>query len=184
MKKKNRFLWPNNDGSAAIEFAIVAPVFLALSMSIMEVGWFYFVNATVNASTTQASRLVRTGQVQLANLEQDGFFDQVCAVVDTFSDCDDALTVDVAVFDDFASLASDTSTATCKDAPQSEIDAIPFEPGGENEIVRVRVCVLYNTLNPAIGVNLSEEGSSVRRIVSSLVFRNEPFERNQGGPAT
>ena len=173
-----RFL-KNRKGTAAIEFAIIAPVFLALMFSIFEVGWFHFVNATVNSATTNASRLVRTGQAQLAGLTKEEYFDQVCDVVEAFGDCDDKLTVDVATFADFQALADDTSSATCRDAPQEDIDNIPYSPGAEDAIVRVRVCLLYKTLNPAIGMSMAEEGSSERRVVSTLVFRNEPYERNE-----
>jgi len=176
--RKSIGFWRKRDGTAAIEFAIIAPVFLALMFSIFEVGWFHFVNSTVNIATTQSARIVRTGQVQLGGTSEQEYFQSVCNVVDIFGECDTTLTVDVTTFADFAALAMDTSDATCRDAPQAEIDNIPYNPGNENEIVRVRICVLYKTINPAIGVNLSETGSSIRRVSSTLIFRNEPYERN------
>lgn len=177
-KRVFRF-WRNKKGTAAIEFAIIAPVFLAVMFSIFEVGWFHFVNSTVSIATTQSARVVRTGQVQLGGTSKAEYFNTVCNIVDVFGDCDETLTVDVATFDTFADLAADTSVPTCRDAPQEDIDNIPYEPGGENAIVRVRICVLYHTLNPAIGMNLSEAGSTQRRVSSTLIFRNEPYERNQ-----
>lgn len=174
---RRRFLG-NKKGTAAIEFAVIIPVFLALMASTFEVGWFYFANAVLNASVTESSRFVRTGQAQLSSVDKNGFFDIVCDVVDTFGDCASNLTVDVATFANFSALASDTSAATCADAPPDDINAIPYNPGAENEIVRVRVCLIYETLNPVIGLSFAEPGTSSRRIVSSLIFRNEPFERN------
>ena len=168
----------NKKGSAAVEFAVIVPVFLGLMFSIFEVGWFYFANATVSAATTKASRLVRTGQAQQANMTKQEFFDEVCNVVQYFGDCSEKLTVDVAMFADFAALAADTSTATCGDAPEEDLSNIPYAPGVGSQIVRVRICFLYKTINPAIGVNLTEEGSTERRITSTLVFQNEPYEKN------
>ena len=31
-------------GSAAVEFAIIAPIFLGMMFSMFEIGWFYFAN--------------------------------------------------------------------------------------------------------------------------------------------
>ena len=178
-QSKGLFSWLVNEaGTAAIEFAIVVPVFLALMFSIFEVGWFYFVNSTVSAATTQSARIIRTGQAQLSGWDDAEFYESICDVVDTFGECPDTLTVDVATFTDFQALADDTSSATCADAPQAEKDAIPYEPGSENEIVRVRVCLIYNTFNPAIGLSLAEEGTNVRHLTSTVIFRNEPYESN------
>jgi len=179
LKIKPLSFWGERRGTTAIEFAIVVPVFLGLMFSVFEVGWFYFVNSTVSAATTQSSRIIRTGQAQLGGWEEDEFFATVCDVVDAFGDCDDTLTVDVATFMSFQELAEDTSDATCADAPPEEINEIPYEPGAENAIVRVRICLIYNTFNPAIGVNLADEGSTQRHITSVLIFRNEPYERNE-----
>ena len=178
---RRRFL-RGESGNTAVEFAIVAPLFIGLMMSIFEVGWFYFVNATVDAATSKASRFVRTGQAFHQATDKDSFFNTVCDVLDTFGSCDETLTVDVEILPDFGALVGNPQ-ATCRDAPQSEIDQIPYNPGAENDIVRVRVCFLYKTLNPMIGTyttsfSVSETNSDKRRIVSTFIFRNEPFERN------
>ena len=169
-------------GAAAVEFAIMVPVFLTAMFSLFEVGWFFFVNSTVDAAVGNAGRLIRTGQIQqMAGSDDDKFdaiYDQVCDVVDAFGDCNLNLTVEVQTYPTFADLAADTSAATCANAPPAELSAIPFTPGNELEIVRVRICYLYQTVNPAIGIDLSEPGSSKRRLVSTMIFRNEPYERN------
>ncbi len=177
-----RRLGGDRRGTAAIEFAIVAPVFLALMFSIFEVGWFYFSNSVIDAAVANASRLVRTGQIQKGYADDDerfeAMYDEVCRVLDKFGDCEDRLTVEVSNYSTFSELAADNSAATCADSPPDQIEAMPFSPGGEYEIVRVRICFIYTTLNPAIGMNLSEGGSNKRHLVSTMIFRNEPYEKN------
>ena len=172
----------NRNGSAAVEFAIVVPVFLATMFSIFEVGWFYYVNSIVDASISDGSRMLRTGQVQksggTADDQFDLLYDDICDVLDTFGACATNLTVEVQTYNTFADLAADNTPATCADAPPTDVDAIPFQPGAELEIVRVRICYIYKTINPAVGLNLSEASSNKRRIISTSIFRNEPFERN------
>ena len=179
---QRRGLIGDRRGAAAVEFAIVSPLFLFLMFSLFEVGWFFFANSIVDASVADAGRLVKTGQIQRLNGDDEekfeALYDQVCNVLQTFGDCDDRLTVEVQTYTSFADLAADSGAATCADAPPDQLDLIPFSPGGELEIVRVRVCFIYTTVNPVVGINLSEDGTNKRRLISTMIFRNEPYERN------
>lgn len=182
VRPRRRFLGDSR-GSAAVEFAIIAPIFLGLMFSMFEIGWFYFANSVTDAATTTAGRLIRTGQVQKWSGSDEEvfkqFYDTICDVVDSFGECGSHMTVEVTTFKSFEDLAADTTDIACADSDPNEIDAIPFEPGGELQIVRVRVCLLFNTVNPAIGVKLAEDGTGVRRIKSTMIFRNEPYEKNK-----
>lgn len=175
-------LFVDRDGTAAIEFAIVAPVFLALMFSLFEVGWFFYTNSIVDASVSDAARLVETGQIQKSTgtdaEKKQAIFNAVCNVLQHFGDCTTRLTVEVQTYASFAALAADTGAATCADAPPADVSAIPFDPGGELSIVRVRVCYIYSTTNPAIGVNVAEPGTNKRRLIASSIFRSEPYESN------
>ncbi|MEL7488296.1 MAG: TadE/TadG family type IV pilus assembly protein, partial [Pseudomonadota bacterium] len=84
-------------GTSAIEFAIVFPVFMTIMMSSFEVGWFYFVNATVDAATINIAREIRTGQIRGdQTFDPDQFFaDEVCPKLDYFGECDTRLTANV-----------------------------------------------------------------------------------------
>lgn len=162
-------------GSTAVEFSIVALPFMMTMFSTFEVGWFYFANSIVDGAAVNAARLIRTGEAQTIGLNKDTYFDAVCERVRTLGDCDQRLTVEVRTFPTFAALAADNSPATCRDALPAAVAAIPYQPGLVSEIVRVRICVLYTTLNPAIGVSLAESDGGLRRLVSTHLFRNEPF---------
>jgi len=165
-------------GSTAIEFAIIAPTFLALMFSTFEVGWFYFANSQVDAATIDAARLIRTGQAQEQGLTKDQFFNQVCPHLAAFGNCTNTMTVEVQKYTSFAALAADNSPVVCRDAPQAAIDAITYNTGADEEIVRLRICLLYKTINPAIGVNVSEGTTGKRRLYGTYIFRNEPYSKN------
>lgn len=167
----------SKSGAAAIEFAFVAPVFLTLMFGTFEVGWFYFVNAQIDAATVEAARLIRTGQAQKSNLTKDEFYDRVCARLAALGSCDGKLTVEVKHFDSFTDLAADSASLACSDDTPTEINALPYEPGVDNDIVRLRICYLYQTMNPALGVNLSDRENGKRRLYGAFLSRNEPFSR-------
>ncbi len=165
-------------GSAAVEFAILAPPFLLFMMSTFEVGWFYFAGSTVDAAAVNAARMVRTGLAQESGLDKQAFNSEVCPILAPLGDCDSRMTVEVQTFDTFADLAADVSEPVCADDDPDDVADLAYEPGMDNEIVRIRVCFLYNTINPAIGVNLAETENGRRRMVATHIFRNEPFSRN------
>ena len=178
-------------GSTAIEFAVVAPIFLAAMFATFEVGWFFTTNAVLDNVVSSAARDIRTGQVQNsaeytgnpdADLEDaiDVLYDNVCAVMDAWGDCDNRLRLEIQSFSDFASLRSDTQPFRCADAPDITTPTDSIDPGGELSVIRIRVCLIYNTINPAVGINLSEgAGTNRRKLFSTLIFRNEPYERNE-----
>ncbi|MBI1393253.1 MAG: hypothetical protein GC152_10985 [Alphaproteobacteria bacterium] len=169
----------NRRGAAAVEFAIVAPVFFMLLFSILEAGIYFFISSSVDAANAKASRLIRTGQTQDGAISRDAFFDEVCEVVSHFGDCDARLTVDVERYDNFADLAADIANPVCRDSDPSagEPDPAdrPYQSGGARDIVRVRICYLYDSFNPAIGFNLKKADGGAHKMISTSVFRNEPF---------
>src|ERR1700731_5367557 len=56
----------NRRGSAAVEFALVAPVFFALLFAIIETGIMFFASQVLETVTQDAARQVMTGQAQAA----------------------------------------------------------------------------------------------------------------------
>ncbi|MFZ5617571.1 MAG: TadE/TadG family type IV pilus assembly protein [Pseudomonadota bacterium] len=163
-------------GSSAVEFALIAPLFLALTFSVIESGYFFFIDSAVNAANAKAARLIRTGQAQTGAISRDAFFDEICDVVQLFGDCAERLTVDVARFSTFAELAADVAAPVCRDADPDAVDAIPYETGAARDIVRVRVCYLHKSFNPGFGLNLERAKGGAVKIFSTTIFRNEPYE--------
>lgn len=165
------------DGAAAIEFAIVAPVFLALMFSIFEVGWFYFVNSAVDGAASSAARVMRTGQAD--GVSSGEFFHLItCPRVSFLGDCSSRMTVEVKKYDDFAALAADSDAPfVCRDADQNAIDNIAYDTSEELAIFRIRVCFLYDTLNPAIGMNLSQNSQGQRKVTATYILRAEPYAK-------
>jgi Flp pilus assembly protein TadG len=168
----------DRSGATAVEFAIVAPLFFTVSFATFEIGWFYFVNSQVDAASLEASRIVRTGQAQESGFDKDEFFDAVCPKLAVMGDCDTRMTVEVDTFASFAALAADTSPTICADAAPEELAAIAYNPGLDNQIVRLRMCFIYDTINPTIGINIADTDGTKRKLYGGSIFRNEPFSRN------
>jgi len=175
-KYLSKRFWLCRAGASAVEFAIVAPLFLALTFSVIEAGYFYFIEAAVDAANAKAARLIRTGQAQNSSMTREAFFGEICKVVKLFGDCNTELTVDVQRFNSFAALAADASQTICRDADPNDVNNIPYDSGAARDIVRVRVCFLHKGVNPGLGLNLQKAKGGDVKIISTSIFRNEPFE--------
>src|SRR5258707_11028519 len=67
----------NRRGSAAVEFALVAPVFFALLFAIIETAIIFFASQVLETVTQNSARMILTGQAQNQALTQQQFHDQV-----------------------------------------------------------------------------------------------------------
>jgi len=56
----------NHRGSAAVEFALVAPMFVALLFAIIETALMFFASQVLETVTQDSARTIMTGQAQTA----------------------------------------------------------------------------------------------------------------------
>ena len=69
------------DGAAAVEFALVALPFLALTFAILETALVFFAGQTLEAAAADPARLIMTGQAQTGGFDKDAFKAAVCQKV-------------------------------------------------------------------------------------------------------
>src|SRR5713101_4495103 len=91
----------NRRGSAAVEFAMVAPMFIALLFAILESAMVFFASQVLETVTQDSARMIMTGQEQTAGKTQAQFKSAVCLKVNALFDCANGITVDVQSFTQF-----------------------------------------------------------------------------------
>ena len=74
-------------GSAAVEFALVAPVFFALLFAIVEVALMFFATQVLETVTQASARYLLTGQAQSGGLTQAQFNTYVCSQIPALFTC-------------------------------------------------------------------------------------------------
>lgn len=157
-----------------MEFALVAAPFFMLLMGVMELGMLFMASTTLDNATFTASRLIRTGQLQLSGANTAaGFKSAVCANMSwlSSSDCSANLLVDVRTFSTFSSISgSPPVTNGALDPTKTS-----FDPGTACSIVLVRVFYPYTLLSPLLEPGLPNLGTTQHLITSSAAFRNEDF---------
>lgn len=156
-------------GATAVEFGLIALPFIALIVGIIELGITYFADNALDTATTEASRLIRTGQAQQQGFNAGAFSSRVCDGLKPVFDCNN-LKVDVRTSPDFSSL----STAPPIKADGTIDDSkLKYDAGHGTDIVVVRVYYAWPAVLNFLDTNSTANGKHILAAVTT--FRNEPF---------
>ena len=85
----------NRQGSAAVEFALIAPIFFVLLFAIIETAIVFFAGQVLEIGVQDAGRLIYTSQVQAAGTTAVAFKQSICDRVAVMFACDANLYIDV-----------------------------------------------------------------------------------------
>lgn len=171
----------NSQGSAAVEFSLVAAPFFLLLFAMTEIGIAMFANQVLETGTQDVGRLIMTGQSQKSAEPQtkngvketqsqansrvaSEFQNALCAKVSTLFTCAD-MKIDVRSF-------SSATTVSLPEAVNCEIST-GFDIGGADDIVIIRVFYQWRTFTTML--NFGNCPNNKRQLVSTAAFRNEPF---------
>ena len=163
-------------GVTLIEFAIISVPFFLLVFGIMEVGFIYWGTYELENATEDAARQIRTGQVQAANLDDNGFKALVCANVSLLSQCNTKLQLDVRSFADFNDIQSNPPEPL--DADGELQSSFTFDPGGPSSIMLVSTFYQWPLITVLTSASLSNMADGDRLLRASSAFRNEAFPTN------
>lgn len=160
------------DGAAAVEFALVAAPFLAMVFAIIETAVVFFAGQALETAAADSSRLIMTGQAQNAGYDQAKFKEAVCGKIFGLFNCSGGLSIDVKNYPTFASIPS------AKPVTSGNLDSGSFgyAPGTPGDIVVVRLMYQWPVYVSLLGLNLSDLSGGKRLLMSTVAFRNEPYK--------
>jgi Flp pilus assembly protein TadG len=170
-KKALRRFRRNRRGSAAVEFALVAPVFFALLFAIIETGIVFFAGQVLETVTQDSARTIMTGQAQTAALSQAQFKTNVCSRISVLFDCANGIYIDVQSYSAFASV----NIAAPIDSSGNFIPTMQYKPGGAGDIVVVRLFYQWPLIVTGLGYNMANLNNNKRLLTATAAFKNEPF---------
>lgn len=162
-----------SDGVAAVEFAIVAVPFFALLIAIMEVAMIFFAGQLIEAGTSEAARLIRTGQAQAQGFDEERFKDQICGNIGVLTQCSSKIKIDVRTFPDFKAASENISDPIDEDG--NLVENFNFDPGLGGDIVMVRAFYEWTTITPDFSVSPGNLSNGNKLLAATVAFRNEPF---------
>lgn len=161
----------NRRGSAAVEFALVAPLFFGLLFAIIEMAMVFYASQVLETVTQDSARLIMTGQAQNAAFTQAQFKNFVCSRLTVMFDCVNGVSIDVKSYNAFASV----NIADPIDAGKNFVPPNNYLPGTAGDIVVVRLFYKWPLYVTGLGFNLANLGSNERLLTATAAFQNEPF---------
>jgi Flp pilus assembly protein TadG len=161
----------NRRGSAAVEFALIAPIFFGLLFAIIETSLMFFAGQVLETAMQDSARLILTGQAQNGSYTQAQFKTALCARITALFDCANGIYVDVQSYPAF----SNVTIADPIDAGKNFVNNMQYDPGGAGDIVVVRAFYQWPLFVTALGYNVSNLSGNKRLLSATAAFRNEPY---------
>ena len=172
-------------GSAAVEFALVAPIFFALLFAIIETALVFFAGQVLETISQNSARAILTGQAQaqggsvaacqttpnvVSACDQNTFKTYVCSQIPALFDCS-KLYVDVVSTSSFSALSLTSYGDSCNFNPTG----VQYNPGSSSQVVVVRLFYQWPILVTKFGYDISNLAGSKRLLTATAAFQNEPF---------
>ena len=158
------------EGSAAVEFGMVALPFTLMMFAILELGMVFVTDSVLENATIETGRLVRTGQATAQGMTAAQFKTSLCSRMSIFAgDCATRATVDVREIPQFATTPPDpTASGTFSTA------ALTYTNGDPGDLILVRVWYRQPLLTTFMAQGLSRLNDGATLLTATTAFRNEP----------
>jgi len=161
----------NRRGTAAVEFALVAPIFFGVLFAIIELALVFFASQILETVTQDSARLIMTGQAQNSGFTQAQFKNAVCAKLVTMFDCVNGVSIDVQSYTAFSSV----NISDPIDSGKNFVPPNNYLPGGPGDIVVVRLFYKWPLFVTGLGFNVANLSGNKRLLTATAAFQNEPY---------
>lgn len=165
-----RYFARNKQGSAAIEFAMVATPFLAMLLAGLQIFLLAFAQQNLETAAEAAGRLVLTGNASALNQSQ--FKTAVCQQLSSLFSCNN-LMVDVETAASFSGASTSTPTITY-DQYGNVSNTWNYTSGSPGSVMVLRLMYLWPMFNLP-GLSLVNQNNGTHLMMATSVFKNEAY---------
>ena len=165
-----RRLARSRGGATAVEFALVSLPFFAIIYAILQIGLVFLAQQVLQTATTQAARLVMTGQAQSQAMTTAQFKQQVCNATQGMFNCAN-LNINIQAFSSFSSMTQLNPLVN----GNFNSNSLSYNTGGIGDIMLVQAFYQWPVFIGPMGFNMSNMNGNYRLLVGTAVFRNEPY---------
>jgi len=163
-------------GGPTLEFALVAPMLIALIVGVVYTALIFLAQQGLDTAAEAAGRLVMTGQAQSSALTQSQFQTQACAALPRYLPCAGHLFVDVqTVTSGNYADASTSAVALTYNTNGTVSNTFNFALGGRGDLVVVRLMYLLPMANGPFGLQLTNQTGGNRMITAASVLKTEYY---------
>ncbi|RBI72362.1 pilus assembly protein [Roseovarius sp. TE539] len=167
-------LWGDEDGSFAMEFMLIFPVYLALLGMSLELSLITLRHTMLERGLDIAVRDIRLGTGTAP--KHDEIKATICDQTLIIANCNKNLRLEM-MPTDIRSLGGLPDGTDCTDQEEPTKPVRQFTPGQQNQLMLLRACVKYDPLFPTwrLGRALDTDSSGQAAIVSMTAFVQEPL---------
>jgi Flp pilus assembly protein TadG len=160
-------------GSMTAEVAIVTPLFITLLLMAVEAGVLMVRHTMVERALDMVVRDLRLGRYE--NPTHSKLREDICANTVVMPRCMTDLMIDMRTVSR-ATWALPQGPQPCVDRTTQIEPAVTFVPGGENELVLIRVCAVFDPIfrSTGWGLDLPLDPSGGYQLLAMSAFVNEP----------
>lgn len=155
---------------------MVAVPFFMLTFGVVEILMIGFAQTSLDFAVAEAGREIRTGRVQQNGVSEAEVNAELCRQVNRFMvlSCDGNLFLDVDSYPSFVAAAAGTINPIDENG-NFQTGGIGFTPGVDSDIVVVRAYYRWEVMTPLFEPVFANTSGGQRVLISSMMFRNEPF---------
>jgi Flp pilus assembly protein TadG len=170
LSRLGRLFLVDRRGATAVEFALVAAPFIALLIAILETCLVFLAQEVLQTATSQAARLIMTGQAQNQSMTASQFKQQVCNDAGALFSCS-GIYVNVQTSTSFGGMTQPNPLQ----GGNFNSGSMNYSAGGPGDVVLVQVFYQWPVNLGPLGFDLSNMNGNNRLLVATAVFRNEPY---------
>jgi Flp pilus assembly protein TadG len=164
----------SHDGTTAVEFALIAPPFLALIVAIFQMTMFLFAQQALQTAAVSAGRLILTGQVQSANLTQAQFkTNDVCPLLAGMFTCSNVY-VSVQSYNNFSSANTGSPTLTYN-SNGTVSNTWAYSLGSPGQVMVLQLVYQWPIISGPLGSVVPNLGNGYTELMGITAFRVEPY---------
>lgn len=161
-------------GSAAVEFAMIAPILFLFLCGIIETGVLFFANGALQDATDTTARMVRTGQLS-GPITATVLKTNICAAISNListSSCTANLQVDLRSYSDFPA-----TSYTAITNPNGSLNTaqMTVQSTATCQVILMRSFYPWTIMTPLMTTLLENMPNGQRLLTAAAAFRAEPY---------
>jgi Flp pilus assembly protein TadG len=158
------------EAASAVEFALIAPAFLATLIAILQTSVFLFAQMALQNAAVEAGRYFMTGQAQNNGWNASTIASKVCPAM--LFNCTSTLIV---IVQNYSSFAAANTSAPALYSDGQPITTWAYNPGNPGDVMVVQLVYPWSVVSGPLGFVLANLPNSAAEMMGVSAFRVEPY---------
>jgi Flp pilus assembly protein TadG len=164
------------EAATAVEFALIAPAFLATLIAVFQTCIFMFAQTVLQNAANTAARYFLTGQAQNNNCTASQIINGGCGLTAV---CPAAMFTCSNMYlsvQNYSAFSSASTSAPAMYSGTTAITTYPYDPGTSGNIMVVQLLYAWPVIGGPLGFTLANLPNGSAEMVGTSAFKVEPYQ--------